>query len=279
MTTIDESPVPDYRARCRVDGRSFIIAGAGYGMGRQAAHSLSALGGQVYCVDMVEDRVEDVAKETGGVAHVADVRHGDQVRAVVEGAQAAFGRIDGVVDVIGMARWAAIADMPDEDWDWVHAEVVRHAFHFVKYGGRAIADGGGGSMVFVASVDGLASSPFHAAYGAAKAGLISLVRTAAVELKAQQVRVNVVAPGGVATPRLLQSRGLTNQEAATTGALTDLARVSDIASALTFFSCDLSRHVTGQCLAVDGGDVVKSPFGITAPLNPPGVGMGEESMS
>jgi NAD(P)-dependent dehydrogenase (short-subunit alcohol dehydrogenase family) len=156
---------------------------------------------------------------------------------------------------------------------------VRHAFHFVKYGGRAIAEGGGGSLVFVASVDGLSSSPFHAAYGAAKTGLISLVRTAAVELKAAQVRVNVVAPGGVATPRLLQSRGLSTQEEATSGSLSDLARVSDIASALTFFSCDLSRHITGQCLAVDGGDFVKSPFGITAPLNPPGVGMGEESAS
>jgi NAD(P)-dependent dehydrogenase (short-subunit alcohol dehydrogenase family) len=98
-------------------------------------------------------------------------------------------------------------------------------------------------------------------------------------LKAQQVRVNVVAPGGVASPRLLHSRGLSTQDQATSGSLTDLARVSDIASALTFFSCDLSRHVTGQCIAVDGGDVVKSPFGITAPLNPPGVGMGEEDLS
>ena len=274
MTT-DDSPVPDYQAMYRVDGRSFIVAGAGYGMGRQVAHSLTALGGQVYCVDMIDDRVQDVAKETGGIAHVADVHDGEQVRAVVEGAQAAFGRINGVVDVIGMARWASIADMPEEDWDWVHAEVVRHAFHFVKYGGRAIAKGGGGSLAFVASVDGLSSSPYHAAYGAAKAGLISLVRTAAVELKAQQVRVNVVAPGGVATPRLLQQRALADQQAATSGALGDLAKVSDIASALTFFSCDLSRHITGQCLAVDGGDIVKSPFGITEPLTPPGQGMGE----
>jgi NAD(P)-dependent dehydrogenase (short-subunit alcohol dehydrogenase family) len=224
---------------------------------------------------MVEDRAEDVAKETGGVAHVADVRDGDQVRAVVEGAKDAFGRVHGVVDVVGMARWAALSDMPDDDWDWVHAEVVRHAFHFVKYGGRAIAEGGGGSLVFVASVDGLSSSPYHAAYGAAKAGLISLVRTAAVELKAQQVRVNVIAPGGVATPRLLQQRGLADQAEATSGSLGDLARVSDIASALTFFSCDLSRHITGQCVAVDGGDLVKSPFGITEPLTPPGQGMGE----
>ena len=273
--TIDDSPVPDYRSMYRLDERNFIVAGAGQGMGRQVAHALSALGGQVYCVDIVAERAEDVAKEIGGQAHVADVRHGDAVKGVVEGAEAAFGRIHGVVDVIGVARWAGLSDMPEEDWDWVHAEVVRHAFHFVKFGGSAIARGGGGSIVFVASVDGLSSAPYHAAYGAAKAGLISLVRTAAVELKGAQVRVNVVAPGGVATPRFLQSQRISDPELVASGSLGAMARTSEIASALTFLSCDLSRHITGQCLAVDGGDLVKSPYGITAPLTPPGVGMGE----
>jgi NAD(P)-dependent dehydrogenase (short-subunit alcohol dehydrogenase family) len=273
--TIDDSAVPDYTSMYRLDGRSFIVAGAGQGMGRQVAHSLSALGGQVYCVDIVGERAEDVAKEIGGQAHVADMRIGAQVRSVVEGAEAAFGRIHGVVDVIGVARWAALSEMPEDDWDWVHAEVVRHAFHFVKFGGAAIARGGGGSIAFVASVDGLSSAPYHAAYGAAKAGLISLVRTAAVELKAAQVRVNVVAPGGVATPRFLQSQGISDPELVASGSLGSMARTSEIASALTFLSCDLSRHITGQCLAVDGGDVIKSPYGITQPLTPPGVGMGE----
>jgi NAD(P)-dependent dehydrogenase (short-subunit alcohol dehydrogenase family) len=272
---IDDSPVPDYASMYRLDSRGFIVAGAGQGMGRQVAHSLSALGAQVYCVDVVREKAEDVAKEVGGSAHPADVRESKQVKEVVEGATSALGRLNGVVDVIGMARWAALRDMPDDDWDWVHGEVLRHAFHLVKYAAPVIADGGGGSLVFVASVDGLSSSPYHAAYGAAKAGLISLVRTAAVELKAREVRVNVVAPGGVATPRLLKSQGISDPDLVASGSLGQLARTTDIASALTFFSCDLSRHITGQCLAVDGGDLVKSPFGITEPPAPPGVGMGE----
>ena len=212
-------------------------------MGRQVAHSLSALGGHVYCVDIVGERAEDVAKEIGGQAHVADVRLGEQVRSVVEGAAATFGRVHGVVDVIGMARWAGLAEMPEEDWDWVHAEVVRHAFHFVKFGGRAIAEGGGGSIVFVASVDGLSSAPYHAAYGAANAGLISLVRTAAVELKAAQVRVNVVAPGGVATPRFLHSQGISDPELVASGSLSGMARTSEIARARcpSRSSCSLRR--------------------------------------
>ena len=154
---IDSSPVPDYASMYRLEGRSFIVAGAGQGMGRQAAHALSALGGQVYCVDVVRDRAEDVAKEVGGIVHVADGRDSGQVREVIEGARAAFGRLDGVVDVIGMARWAALVDMPEDDWDWVHGEVLRHAFHFVRFAAPVIAAGGGGSLVFVASVDGLSS--------------------------------------------------------------------------------------------------------------------------
>jgi NAD(P)-dependent dehydrogenase (short-subunit alcohol dehydrogenase family) len=272
---IDDSPIPDYASMYRLDGRAFIVAGAGQGMGRQAAHALTGLGGGVYCVDVDADRAEAVAEEVGGIAHVADARDGAQIEQVVAGAKEAFERVDGVVDVIGMARWAALADMPDEDWDWVHGEVLRHAFHLIKFAGPVIAASGGGSMVFVASVDGLSSSPYHGAYGAAKAGLISLVRTAAVELKSRQVRVNVVAPGGVATPRLLRSQGVDDASLITSGTLTELARTSDIASALTFLSCDLSRHITGQCLAVDGGDLAKSPYGISEPPAPPGVGMGE----
>jgi NAD(P)-dependent dehydrogenase (short-subunit alcohol dehydrogenase family) len=259
----------------RLDGSGFLVAGAGQGMGRQAAHALSAVGGRVYCVDIVAERAEAVAKEVDGVACCADMRQSDEVRDAVAGARNAFGGLRGVVDVIGMARWAALRDMPYDDWDWVHRMVLRHAFHLIKFAAPVIGSGGGGSMVFVSSVDGISSAPYHGAYGAAKAGLLSLMRTAAIELKMQQVRVNVVAPGGVATPRLLQSQNIADANLITSGALGQLARTSDIASALLFLSCDLSRHITGQWLAVDGGDLSRSPYDITEPPAPPGVGMGE----
>src|SRR5207244_11151701 len=89
-----------------------------------------------------------------------------------------------------------------DDFDWTFGRVLRHACLFSQAAGRLMAGSGGGSMVFVASVSGITSAPRHAAYGAAKAGLMSWVRTLAVELGPNGVRANAVAPGMVWTPRI-----------------------------------------------------------------------------
>ena len=188
-----------------------------------------------------------------------------------------FGRLHGVVDVIGMARWAALVDMPEEDWDWCHGEVVRHVYNFLKHAGPAMAAEGGGSFAFVSSISGISSSPYHGAYGVAKAEVISLVRTAAMELRDAGVRVNAIAPGGVATPRAARSQGIPAETLAD-GTLGAMAATSDIASALFFLSTDLSAHITGQTFAVDGGDLVAYPHPITGPSHPPGRAMGEEEL-
>jgi 3-oxoacyl-[acyl-carrier protein] reductase len=129
-------------------------------------------------------------------------------------------------------------------------------------------------MVFVASVDGLSSAAWHAGYGAAKAGLLSLVRTAAMELRDAEIRVNAVAPGSVATPRMLQMRGMTDPDELATGSLQAPARTWDIASAILFLSSPLAAHITGQTLAVDGGALAQSPFGYLEPPVAPGGEMG-----
>ncbi|MGB8943598.1 MAG: SDR family oxidoreductase, partial [Streptomyces sp.] len=107
----------------------------------------------------------------------------------------------------------------------------------------------------------LTAAPLHAAYGAAKAGLISLVRSAAVEYGPRGVRVNAVAPGVVWTPRVA---GLIGEEGRVRNArnapLDRVAETSDIASALLFFASPLSSYVTGQTLVVDGGVGVKFPY-------------------
>jgi len=163
--------------------------------------------------------------------------------------------------------------MSEEDWDWNFDLVLRHAFLLTKHGARIMTANGGGSISFVASISGVSSSPFHGGYGAAKAGLLSLVRTAAVELATANVRVNAVVPGGTATPRLAKARGV-DLDAATDGALRSPARTSDIASALLFLSSDLARHVTGHALTVDGGDLVQYPYPISEPMVAPGNAMG-----
>jgi NAD(P)-dependent dehydrogenase (short-subunit alcohol dehydrogenase family) len=261
----------------RVDGRGFIVAGGGQGMGRQVCHALAQHGGRVMVFDIVGPRAEAVAEEVGGEPLVGDARIPADVERGVHGARSLFGRLHGVVDVIGMARWAALADMPEEDWDWCHDMVVRHTYLFLKHAGRVMSEDGGGSFAFVSSISGISSSPYHGAYGAAKAEVISLVRTAAVELREDGIRVNAVAPGGVATPRAARSRGIP-AEVLADGTLGASAATSDIAAALFFLSSDLSQHVTGQTLAVDGGDLVAYPHPMEGPLLPPGRGMGEDEL-
>lgn len=172
--------------------------------------------------------------------------------------------VGGVVDIVGMARYAALPELDDVGWDWHFDLVLRHAWLAVQYGGEAVAAGGGGPLVFVASVSGLTAAPLHAAYGAAKVGLMSLVRSAAVELGPRGVRVNAVAPGVVWTPRvaaLLGGEG--RRRNAENAPLGRVAETADIAAALYFLASPQSSYVTGQTLVVDGGVGVKFPYPTT----------------
>jgi NAD(P)-dependent dehydrogenase (short-subunit alcohol dehydrogenase family) len=138
--------------------------------------------------------------------------------------------------------------------------VLRHAYLAAQLAGRAMVDRGG-AMVFVASVSGLTSAPRHAAYGAAKAGLMSLVRTVAVELGPRGVRANAVAPGAVWTPRVAALLGEEGKaRAAANAPLRRVAEPADVASAILFLVSDLSTYVTGQTLVVDGGVSAKFPY-------------------
>jgi NAD(P)-dependent dehydrogenase (short-subunit alcohol dehydrogenase family) len=259
---VDTEPVPDYPARLRLDGRRAVVLGAGQGTGRQAAHALASVGARVACVDVDRDRAERVAAEVEGVALTGDMTERAAVEAALGEATAALGGLDLLVDIIGMSRYATLLELSDEEWDWHFDIVLRHAYLAAQLGGRALAENaGGGAMVFVASVSGLTSAPRHAAYGAAKAGLMSLVRTAAVELGPAGVRVNAVAPGVVWTPRV--SAFLGDEGRARNDANTPLRRVastSDIAAAILFLCSDLAGFVTGQTLVVDGGVGAKFPY-------------------
>jgi NAD(P)-dependent dehydrogenase (short-subunit alcohol dehydrogenase family) len=261
VTSSDDSPVPDYPSLLRLDGRGFVVVGAGQGIGRQATHALASVGARVFCIDNQEQLAKEVADEVGGIPWVADARDRSDVDAAVAEAEGQLGRVHGLVDIVGMARYMNILDTADDDWDWTFGMVLRHAFLFSQAAGRLMAAAGGGSMVFVASVSGLTSAPRHAAYGAAKAGLMSWVRSLAVELGPNGVRANAVAPGMVWTPRIsnlvpeeLKRRNEEN---------TPLGRVAvpaDIASSLLFLASDLSSYVNGQTLVVDGGVSAKFPY-------------------
>jgi NAD(P)-dependent dehydrogenase (short-subunit alcohol dehydrogenase family) len=256
MTQFDQSDVPRYGDLLRLDGRTFIVVGAGVGIGRQASHALAQAGARVLCVDIDSDRAREIAEEIGGVGISADARERHDVERVVETAKSSFGGVDGIVDIVGMARFAPLLETPAEDWDWTFGMVLRHAYNLVEIGGRAMA-GRGGSMAFVASIDGTLSAPFHAPYGVAKAGLLNLVRTASVELGPLGIRINAVCPGPTNTPRVLAANGKIPVSKADGGSLyIPIGEANDpwdIAAALLFLSSPLSRHITGQAITVDGG--------------------------
>lgn len=261
MTSTDSSPVPAYQDLLRLDGRGFVVVGAGQGIGRQTAHALASVGARVFCVDNREDLAAEIAEEVGGVAWAGDARKRDDAERAVADARSALGRIDGLVDIVGMAKYVPILDTPDDAWDWTFDIVLRHAYLFSQEAGRVMVETGGGVMVFVASVSGITSAPRHAAYGAAKAGLMAWVRSLAVELGPRGIRANAVAPGLVMTPRVSSYVGEEGVRANVEN--TPLRRVagpSDIASAILFLASDLSGYVSGQTLVVDGGVGAKFPY-------------------
>jgi NAD(P)-dependent dehydrogenase (short-subunit alcohol dehydrogenase family) len=261
VTRADDTPVPDYPALFRLEDRAFVVIGAGQGIGRQTTHALAAAGARTVCVDVDADLAEEIAAEVAGVPWVGDATRRDDMARLFTDADTALGRIDGVVDIVGMATRYDLLDLDDETWDWQFDIVLRHAMLAMQYGGRAMAATGGGTIVFVASVSGITSAPRHAAYGAAKAGLMSLVRTGAVELGPSGIRVNAVAPGVVWTPRVSAFLGEEGRRRNVDNTpLGRVAQPADIAAAILFLACDLGAYVTGQTLVVDGGVGAKFPY-------------------
>ena len=254
MSGPDPRAVPDFLSLARLEGRAFVVLGAGQGIGRQTAHALAQAGARVACVDRDAALAEAVAGEVGGLPVVADALQREGVeRAFAEAARWA-GAVRGLVDIIGMPHIGPFLELDDERWRWQLDVVVGHAYLALQVGGRLIAEQGGGAIVCVGSISGLASVRGQTAYGAAKAALHHLVAGAARELAPRGVRVNAVAPGFVRTPRL--EGKLDERQWA------QVARIiprgapgvpAEIAAPILFLASDLASYITGQTLAVDGG--------------------------
>jgi len=257
-------------------GRRAVVCGAGFiperaGHGRYTALALGEAGARVACVDLDEGRAKAIAgkiREAGGAAFpvVADVREREQVTRAFDLAVAELGGVDLCVDIVGEAQWDPVLDLTPETWEeQLRGNVTQVFYVWQEAARRMVGQGTGGSLVALASVDGTVAAAFHAAYGAAKAGVISLAATFAHELGRYGIRANAVAPGNVGSGNMDQRPG----EYAVNG-INPLAapRAVDVANAVLFLCSDLAARTTGQTLLVDGGATTAELWGITEQVLP-----------
>lgn len=259
--------VPDYAQLASLNGKHAIVIGGGNGIGRQASHMLHQFGATVSVIDINEELAVTVAGEIGGDAWRVDITNADETEQLFRDIATQHGTIDIIVDIVGMSMFSYLEDMDVTDWQRMQDINLTQGFNVLRGAKRVLRDIGNqpGSIVFVSSVSGFRAAQRHAAYGAAKAGLIALIKSAAVEFGSAGIRVNSVAPGITWTERIGGALGEARYDTfAAPTPLGRLGKTQDIASAIHFFASDLSGFVTGQTLVVDGGRQSRFEYDVEA---------------
>lgn len=246
-----------------------IIVGGGQGMGRESVLALARAGAHVAIVDAEIERANAVAAEVQqldnfqgqAVALAGDVTNAGQASNIVDQANQQLGGLDILVNIVGAASWAPLVDMDEATWEQDFALNLKQHWYVARSATRHWIDSGDpGVVCTVASVSGLFSSANHAAYGAAKAALLSFVKSAAQEWWPHKVRINAVVPGAVRTPRIEAGWADGSVPKPDADTYDRMALPVDIANAILFMVSGMARMITGQSLVVDGGSTSKFPY-------------------
>jgi NAD(P)-dependent dehydrogenase (short-subunit alcohol dehydrogenase family) len=243
-----------------LQGRRAAITGGGSGIGRATCERFAADGARVAVLDVDGDRAREVAASVDGRAFVVDVVDGDAVDTALRDAAAWMGGLDTLCNNAGAGALSPLHRYDDTQWARIVAVNLTGVFNGLRAGIPLLRAAGGGVVVNVASVAGSRPTPGEAPYGAAKAAVIQLTRTAALE-NAPAIRVNSVSPGMIDTP--LTSILVNDERAmALVAAGTPMQRAgtaAEVAAVIAFLCSDGASYVTGVDVAVDGGGALPIP--------------------
>ncbi|MGD9046138.1 MAG: SDR family NAD(P)-dependent oxidoreductase [Desulfobacterales bacterium] len=258
----------------RLENKVAVVTGAASGIGKATAMLFSKEGAKLVLADVNSDGLKEVAAiiaESGGTAVVkrTDVSQEDEVKALIALALKSYPQIDILCNVAGVAGDIADLDRQNKEvWHRVYDVNVMGAVFTTKYICAHMQDRKSGSIVNIASVAGLRSGAGGNAYSASKAALINFTQTAACDLGGYNIRVNSVCPGlietGMTRPIFDHARERGKEDKLGSRCeLRRFGRPEEVAHVILFLASDEASYVTGQALAVDGGN--------TASLNLPGM--------
>ncbi|MDE3086367.1 MAG: SDR family oxidoreductase [Acidobacteriota bacterium] len=238
-----------------LDGARAVVTGGASGIGRASCRALAAAGAAVAVADLDAEGAEKVAAEVGGIALVVDVTDAESLRNAVDRAAAELGGLSILVNNAGGSTMQGLADWSPEEWDRIVRLNLTGVWNAMRAGIGHLLAGGGGSVVNTASISGTRPSAGETPYAAAKAGVVALTASAALEY-APDVRVNAVAPGMIRTNLTSVLLDYIPDMVAHYEDITPLHRIGtpeDVADVVVFLCSDAARFVTGQTLVVDGG--------------------------
>lgn len=248
----------------RFDNKVVIVTGGALGIGRAAAEIFGRRGAVVGIVDWDEAagvEAQSHIKSNGGDAlfQRVDVSNARDVQSAIETAYAAFGRIDSLVVSAGIQRYGTAITTDDDQWDEVLNVNLRGAWNAARSAIPFMKESGGGTIVNVSSVQGLASQQNVLAYTVSKHGLLGLTRSMAMDFAKENIRVNAVCPGTVNTPMLKWAASLDPDPQSVYDAcnamhpIGRIAEAGEIAEVVAFLAHESSSFVTGAVWTVDGG--------------------------